>query len=499
MKKVYKRRVIRNIGTFLLASFLGAFIGLGSYFWFFKKQSYKSIKAAQQAYFTSYTGTSPTEGGQLPNFADVAEKVTPAVVQIIVTIDSQDDNRDRRFFFDDDGFFSPFGDDRERPKIQGSGSGVIVTPDGYIITNNHVVENAGTIKVVLTDNSTFEAEVVGRDPNTDLALLKIDAENLPIIRFGDSDKLRVGDWVLAVGNPFNLFSTVTAGIVSAKGRNIGLLNDGRRKFAIESFIQTDAAINRGNSGGALVNEKGELVGICSAIASNDGNYEGYGFAVPINLTKKIIEDIRKYGFVKRGFLGVSVSDISPQLKKSNDLSVASGAYIAKVLENGAAQKAGLKEGDVIVKIEDKPVKNVAQMLEFIGQKSPNDKLEITYVRDHKEKTASVTLKGNNEVNRTASTNDVINQLGVSVRKMSFKEKTRYEVSNGVVVTRIDKNKSFYRYSGFGVGSILIKINDTLVDNSQDVEQALQKRQDNFVVIVGQDVDGNLYRSAFPVR
>ncbi|MFT6747600.1 MAG: serine protease Do [Glaciecola sp.] len=274
--------------------------------------------------------------------------------------------------------------------VSGSGSGVIISSDGYIATNYHVIKGADVIEVTLNDKRIFEAKVIGKDPNTDLALLKIDDADLPAIAYSNSDDLQVGEWVLAVGNPFNLTSTVTAGIVSAKGRNINLLKE---QYAIESFIQTDAAVNPGNSGGALVNSRGELVGINTAIASNTGSYTGYSFAIPVNVVKKIMNDIRNYGTVQRALLGIQIQDISRELSSKMNLRTLNGVYIAKVFENSASNNAKLISGDIITHINGKKIDSINELQVSLSQFGPGDKIDVVYLRNNKVESTMVELKG----------------------------------------------------------------------------------------------------------
>ncbi len=317
----------------------------------------------------------------------------------------------------------------------GSGSGVIISPDGYILTCNHVIENASSIQVTLYDNRSFRASVVGTDPSTDLALLKINAEGLPVLEFGDSDQLRVGEWVLAVGNPFNLTSTVTAGIVSAKGRTLGLLKE---KFRVESFIQTDAAVNPGNSGGALVDIHGKLVGINSAIASMTGTFAGYSFAIPANIAKKVAEDLRSYGKVQRAFLGVQVEPLNGELQKESGVPVSQGAYVRDVYGGSAAEEAGLKAGDVIVEIEGKPVRSAAELTELIARHRPGDRIKIVYYRGEKRYETAVRLKGRSseENSPLAENSTFLPNLGARLRPLSEEEKDQLGVSYGLKVISV---------------------------------------------------------------
>ena len=286
-------------------------------------------------------------------------------------------------------FGLPHYQERPQPQQQGFGSGVIISNDGYIVTNNHVIDRADMIQVVLNDKRTYTAQLVGTDPTTDIALLKIEADSLPTITFGDSDMLKVGEWVLAVGNPFNLTSTVSAGIVSAKARNINILNAAMK---IESFIQTDAAVNPGNSGGALVNTQGRLVGINTAIASETGSYAGYAFAVPTSIVQKVVEDLKQHGTVQRAILGVQIADITDRLAKDRNIHTLAGAYVNSVMELSAAHMAGITEGDIITHVNNSPIKTVAELQEQIGRHRPGDEITITLLRNNTSITLPVTLQ-----------------------------------------------------------------------------------------------------------
>lgn len=317
------------------------------------------------------------------NFTDAAEQSVGAVVHVMTTFRQQRYSTIYEYFF---------GTPRQQqaPEAMGSGSGVILSEDGYIVTNNHVIQNADEISVTLNDKRTFKARRVGTDPSTDIALLKIEAKDLPTLRFGNSDDLKVGEWVLAVGNPFNLTSTVTAGIVSAKARNINILQADMR---IESFIQTDAAVNPGNSGGALVNTNGELIGINTAIASRTGSYAGYSFAVPSAIVEKVVADLREYGSVQRAVLGVQIADITSELQQRFNLSSLSGTLIAGVIQGSAADKAGLKPGDIITYVEGKPTNSVAEFQEIISRRRPGDEVTMQLLREKKTVTVTVRLEG----------------------------------------------------------------------------------------------------------
>ncbi len=336
----------------------------------------------------------------LTNFTDAAAVSTPAVVHITTSYEVNTTNS--REFYGDDVFEWFFGQRQGRtyrqPRKQAlaSGSGVIISTDGYIVTNNHVIENANNIEVVLSNNKKYKATLVGKDKDTDIAVLKIEENNLPQLKFANSDNVKVGEWVLAVGNPFNLSSTVTAGIVSAKGRNINLLENrdhySGSNTAIESFIQTDAAVNPGNSGGALVNTRGELIGINTAIATPTGTFAGYSFAVPSNLVSKVVEDIKDFGSAQRAYLGVNISDISNEMAFKLKLKNLEGVYIANLLEDGAAYQAGLEIGDVIKAVDNEKINSAAELQEKVAEYRPDDLVTINFIRNGKEEELEVLLK-----------------------------------------------------------------------------------------------------------
>ena len=332
------------------------------------------------------------------------------------------------------------------------GSGVIITDNGYIVTNNHVIQKAEYVEVVLNDKRTFPAEVIGSDPSTDIALLKIDEEGLPFMKMGDSDHLKLGDWVLAVGNPFNLTSTITAGIVSAKARNINILNE---QYAIESFIQTDAAVNPGNSGGALVDLTGELVGINTAIATRTGSFSGYSFAIPVNIVKKIVSDLKEFGEVQRAFIGVSISDINAEKAEELGLDQIKGVYINGLTRGGAAADAGIKEGDIIVGLGGKAVDNVSELQEQISKYRPGNEVSVAVKRDGKEKKFMVTLRnkqGNTDIVKTED----IRVLGAKLKEIPMDAMRKLRIKNGLQVTDLEKGKLME--AGVKEGFIITSVN-----------------------------------------
>ena len=448
-----------------------------------------SNQLAMAAAVFTLTATTPTLAmaatnavpSQPVDLTYAAEKALPSVVHIkylqnskVQTVDVQSDPFGD--FFDPFGFFgNPGGNGGKKkrkvqtPKREGAGSGVIISTDGYIVTNNHVVEGADELTVTLNDNKEYSARIIGTDKTTDLALIKITASNLPALPIGDSDKLKVGEWVLAVGNPFNLNSTVTAGIVSAKARSLGA-------NGIESFIQTDAAINAGNSGGALVNTRGELVGINAMLYSQTGSYSGYGFAIPTTIMNKVVADLKKYGTVQRGLLGIqgiNVNNYYDQQKeqgKEIDLGTMEGVYVAKVEEEGSAAEAGLKEGDVITAVDGKKVVKMSELQEYLTNKRPGDKVTVTYLRKKAKKTATLTLK--NEQGNTNIVKDAdLDVLGGTFRPVTEQEKKDMNISYGLAVTKVANGalKDAAVYKGF----IILQANDAPMKTLNDLQKAVK--------------------------
>lgn len=370
-------------------------------------------------------------------------------------------------------FGSPGGNNRQQPRRQqqeeqqmGLGSGVILSSDGYIVTNNHVIDEAERLEVTLNDNRTFDATVIGKDPVTDLALIKIDAKDLPVIPMGDGEALKVGEWVLAVGNPFGFTSTVTTGIVSAKGRSISRPHQGR--MDIESYIQTDAAVNQGNSGGALVNLAGELIGINTAIYSQTGNYAGYSFAIPTSIVKKVVSDLRQFGTVQRAVLGVSISDLTNEIAKAKNITaVTKGVYVGEVSDRSSAKEAGLQKDDVIIKINDTATDNVAQLQEQVAKYRPGDEIKVTYVRDNKTNSVNVKLRnpqGNMQMTKAGDFTD----LGCAFKKVDESALRQLGLSNGVKVVGLSAGR--FRDAGVKDGFIIYSINDSRVSSPEDVEK-----------------------------
>jgi len=396
---------------------------------------------SKQAYFSS----SPTD------FISAAEKGRPAVVFIRAVQKS--------------GKTKMIGE-----KLGGStGSGVIISDDGYIVTNNHVVENASTIEVMLNDNREYKAKLVGNDPTTDLAILKIEMTDLPYLTFGDSDSVRIGEWVVAIGNPFRLQSTVTAGIVSAKARNINILE----QQGIESFIQTDAAVNPGNSGGALVNTAGDLIGINTAIMTYSGRYEGFSFAIPSNLAKKVIYDIIEFGAVQRGWLGVAIINVDNDKADELGLKVVGGVYLDRVNKGEAASQAGLKKGDVVVGVNDIPTLSTPEFMEQVGRFRPGDNIKLAYFRNGEEKIAEVTLR--NQINTTdfvaIRKDKILTDLGFELRNLDSQEKKRLD-TQGIYVVSISRGSKIER-TNMDPGYIITKVNEKPIRNVQDFIKELE--------------------------
>lgn len=422
------------------------------------------------------------------NFVPAANISTPCVVHIKTTYTVRTQMSNPFGMFDDD-FFRFFGNPRQQQQQQqSSGSGVIVSEDGYIVTNNHVIQDATDIEVILNNKKTFKATLVGTDKDTDLGLIKINAKDLQSINFANSDEVNVGEWVLAVGNPFNLASTVTAGIVSAKGRSINLLNNqvGRNNnTSIESFIQTDAAVNPGNSGGALVNIKGQLIGINTAIASPTGTYAGYSFAVPSNLVKKVIEDLKNYGLVQRGYLGVNMVGVNDEIAKKMNLSSLDGVYVDNVINGGSAEAAGLKAKDIILKINGVAVNSAPELQEQIATARPGEKVEIEYMRDQKILQTKAILK-----NQAGTTSIIKNdpesqpmKVGLELMALNVNEARSLNLQGGLRVMKV-KEGLIRNYTDLKEGFIITSIRDKAVKTVEEFNRELASVGKGTVIIEG---------------
>lgn len=478
----------------MAAGIFGSAITLGINQYFFKNEQVVTIEHKQtipslSSRYDSDINSTPSD------FTIAAEQVMPGVVHIKSTSLSGRSSQGRNSQIPE-LFRDFFGEDYRgnggapQPSV-GSGSGVIISEDGYIVTNNHVIESADDIEVSLSDNRNYKAEVIGTDPTTDLALLKIEAENLAHVGFANSDEVRVGEWVLAIGNPFNLNSTVTAGIVSAKGRDINIL---RGRSAIESFIQTDAAVNPGNSGGALVNLEGKLIGINTAIASRTGSYAGYSFAVPTNIVRKVMEDLIQYGTVQRAYLGVLIRNVDGQLAKEKDLDLTNGIYVDSLTENGAAADAGLKIGDVIVAVEGKQVNSSPELQAAIGTHRPGDKVSIQVNRDGTEKTIAVVLrngKGNTDSIEKRE-NITVSKFGAQFENIGEDLANKLDIEGGVKVSKLGYGK-LKKETKMRPGFIITKIGKNKIKDLSDFEEALEDKSGGVLLEgVYEDAPGEYY-------
>lgn len=439
----------------------------------------------------NYNGV-PSGTGQV-DFRDAAEQTVHAVVHVKTKFTTQATSNP---FYDDPFNNWFFGTPRFEmpPQTQmASGSGVIISNDGYIVTNNHVVKQADEIQVTLNDKRNFTAKVIGTDPSTDLALLKIDATNLPFINYGNSDEVKVGEWVLAVGNPFNLTSTVTAGIVSAKARNINIIgNDpASGQSAIESFIQTDAAVNPGNSGGALVNTQGNLVGINTAIASSTGSFSGYSFAIPVNIVRKVVADLLQYGTVQRGFLGVSLRELDADLAKEKSITQIKGVYVDAAVDGSAAKDAGIQSGDIITKVGDEDVSSVPELQEQVNKFRPGDKVILTLQRGGKESTVTAVLKNKNgeaklvekettaDVSATTASGTDITALGASFANVSAAEMKRLGIDSGLKISKLDAGK--LRNAGIREGFIITAVDKNKVSTAAELKKTLENKKGGIMI------------------
>lgn len=476
---------MKRFGLLVIAAVLGSALTLLTTGYF--KNNNQGVRIEHIGTPLSQVAYTRNETGEVVplDFTVIAENVTRAVVHIRSTSEGASSRNRAPETVDPFQFF--FGPDvpRQRGPSQSSGSGVIINANGYIVTNNHVVQGADVVDVTLSDNRSFKAEVVGTDPDTDLALVKINQKALPYLSFVNSDESKVGEWVLAVGNPFNLTSTVTAGIISAKGRNINIINanEGSESgsTAIESFIQTDAAINPGNSGGALVNMSGGLLGINTAIASPTGAYSGYGFAIPSNIVNKIVEDLLTYGSVQRGWLGIQVGSVNSDLAREEDLSVNEGAFVSgfgDMEEKSAARQAGILKGDVIVKLDMTPIKSSSALIEYIGRKRPGDKVTVVVNRKGKEKVIQVTLK-NREGSLSAVKRDVpdaVASLGMEMEDADPKLLKRLDIPAGVRVKALLGNGKVARYTDMREGYVITSIDNKPVKSVREVNEIIKNKK-----------------------
>ncbi|HKJ43071.1 MAG TPA: Do family serine endopeptidase [Sunxiuqinia sp.] len=462
--KNYKR-----FGFTLVVALFSAFVAVWAYNRFFEQP--QIVTVPQQTKDMQYTSMPSAPQGHAPDLTYAAEKSVHAVVHVKV--------KSKMNVQYSNPLFEWFYGDRQHPQqqqeMEGAGSGVIISPDGYIVTNNHVIDGADDIQVILNDKRQYTAKLIGTDPTTDVALLKIDEKDLPYLKYGNSDALKLGEWVLAVGNPFNLTSTVTAGIVSQKSRNIGI---NRTSMSIESFIQTDAAVNPGNSGGALVNMDGELVGINTAIASRTGSYSGYSFAIPSAIVEKVVSDLKEYGQVQRALLGVQIQDVTAQLAKDHDLKEIEGVYVAGISDDSGAEAAGIEKGDVIISIDGVVVNSTSQLQEQVSKHSPGDKVKILIKRDNKPKQFQVTLRnmqGNTGIVK-ASDNEI---LGAKFGRLSENEKYQLRLSHGIKITDLGKGK--LKDAGLKDGFIITAVNKEEVDSVNDFKRIINSAKGGVLI------------------
>jgi Do/DeqQ family serine protease len=496
----------KKFSTLVLAAVLGSVLTLGSYFIIGNGQRSVRIEHLSATPVVGAAYTLNEEGEIVPlEFSDVARKVTPAVVHIKSTV--VEDQRDYRrwdrpgpFRMPDDDilrrFFGPdFRSDEPFPQGPvprvGSGSGVIINQDGYVVTNNHVIHGAEDIEVALNDNRVFKAKVIGTDPSTDLALLQIREEGLPYLPLVNSDEVEVGEWVLAVGNPFNLNSTVTAGIISAKARNINILRD---RGAIESFIQTDAAINPGNSGGALVNLQGGLVGINTAIATATGMYAGYGFAIPSNIVSKVVDDLIQYGMVQRGYLGLMIRSVDGNLAREKELEVTQGVYVDSITANSSAGEAGVKVGDVIKRVNSTETKSSGHLLEIIGRHRPGDKVMLLVDRFGKELEFAVVLRNKDGEEKLTSKKQegVFDILGIKLEEIDSGTAKKLEIDGGLKIIKLKQGK-LKRHTDVRNGFIITQVDGKKPGSIEDFKNYLEQAEGGIMLEgIYEDIPGTYY-------
>lgn len=476
----------------ILNIFVAALVGGGVSFGvvqFFEKENQKiEIQSRHQPVAVTNTSSMNAMGIGSVDFTFAASKTTPGVVHIKTYREVQP----QQYYSPFDELFRDYFGNRYQPQQRqpqqiepqqqraGSGSGVIITADGYIATNNHVIDGADKVEVVLDDRRRYDAEVIGHDPTTDLALLKINETELPYIEFGNSDNLKIGEWVLAVGNPFDLTSTVTAGIVSAKARNINILR-GRTNMAIESFIQTDAAVNPGNSGGALVSLEGKLVGINSAIASPTGAYAGYSFAVPVAIVKKVTNDLLLYGQVQRALLGVSIADVTAELAEEKELATVNGVYVAATVDGGSAEEAGIEAGDVIIAIDGLSVNTSSELQEAVARHQPGDKIDVSVMRGKKRKDITTVLKnklGNTDLVKRDD-EAIVEVLGSKFQPLTEEEKKNLKVNNGVEIVELGEGK--FRNAGMKKGFVILSVDRKQVETPADIVDIMSNKQGGVLI------------------
>lgn len=482
----------------ILASLIGGVVALAGASYLSKQNTATNFSDKQNTSFVNWLSDDKFTVPDGINFVAAAQLVTPAVVHVKSSVTVSQRQRGADPLEELFGFRSPPDRNQMPREARSSGSGVIISEDGYIVTNNHVIENATKVEISLENNTRYTARVIGTDPTTDLALLKIEAKGLSFVKFGNSDKTKVGEWVLAVGNPFDLTSTVTAGIISAKARNIGILRTAENNLSIESFLQTDAVVNPGNSGGALVNLAGELIGINTAIASRTGTFNGYAFAVPSSIVNKVVDDLLEFGTVQRGLLGVTIIDVSPELidEFELDIKVSQGVYINGVNEGSGGKEAGLEKGDIIIGIDGVTTNSVATLQEMVARKRPGDKVSVKYIRNGKEIETKATLK-----NLSGDTKIVKKEVpvlasfsGVTFEDVKPNIKDRLKLQGGASIISVENEawtKSGAR-AGFIITSIIGNGGRYRINNASDVIQILEENRGEEVVILGLYPNGQEY-------
>jgi len=482
------KALLKSIGRPIMFTAIGGLVALGaahSLGWTGKTVIIEDTnQGASQANLTADRPlpSAPTD------FVAAAERTVEAVVHVKTTAERVQN------------YYNPFNDlffgrpsTPEKFEVEGSGSGVILTEDGYIVTNNHVIKGAKTIVVTTSNNDEYEAELIGADPTTDIALLKIEGNALTKVDVANSDEVRLGQWVLAVGNPFNLTSTVTAGIISAKGRDINIIDE---QSAIESFLQTDAAVNPGNSGGALVNTAGELVGINTAISSRSGSFEGYSFAVPANLMLKVVNDLKEYGRVQRAFIGINYNEVTAALSEELNLEVNKGVYVANVISEGAADDAGITKGDVIINVNGKSIVSGADLTEALGQRRPGEKLSVVVNRSGKNKAFEVVLK--NKLGTTemlTKEEELLRNFGAELEELSSIDKRRLGLRYGIRVSKILGGR--FQKAGIPKDFIIVKLNNVYVENVESFDRLVRQfNPGDGVLIQGFEPNGKANYYAF---
>jgi len=429
-----------------------------------ENSAYNSIDQRQQLVLTANKIDSSFRVPKGLDFLSAAKQVTAGVVHIRTAYGAGDFSLNPLQSYDQ--------------PVHSSGSGVIISDDGFIVTNNHVIEDATNIEVVMNNNQRYYAKVVGADPSTDLALLKIKAKNLPFVPYGNSDNVVPGEWVLAVGNPFDLNSTVTAGIVSAKARNIGILRD-RNSYQVEAFIQTDAAVNPGNSGGALVNLQGELIGINTAIATSTGSYQGYSFAIPVSLVKKVMDDLLEFGKVQRGLLGIEIADVNALIAESFNLSVNQGVLVNTVRDGSAAKESGIKAGDVIIGIDGQTVNSVSELQEWVARNRPGEEISVTFLRDGEKHHVSAVLK-NTDGRRSLEKKEINYSIGgAEFEDVPYRELAKLMLEGGVRVRTLEEGK--WKKAGMKENFIIAFIDKVPVENVEDLNRILEYKKGGLLV------------------